>query len=122
MGGVDYLFLSLGHSFASLEYDLSRGPVLPAMLKMISTNLQIFGWEIAYNDSRCLQKLLSPSLRSFPYSPATHFQLQIGNRFLNSVMATSAETPNSAKYLTEIVYCDQNSPSSALLGTECIRM
>ena len=41
MGGVDNLFLSLGHSFASLEYDLSRGPVLPAMLKIISTFIYI---------------------------------------------------------------------------------
>ena len=46
MCGVDNLFLSVGHSFASLEYELSRGPVLPAMLKMIFTNLQIFGWEL----------------------------------------------------------------------------
>ena len=68
MGDVDNLFLSLGHSFASLEYDLSRGPVLPKMLKMIFTNLQIFGWEIAYNDSRCFKKLIFPSLRSFLYS------------------------------------------------------
>ena len=45
MGGV-YNFLSLGHSFACLEYDFSREPVLPAMLKMISTNLQIFGWKL----------------------------------------------------------------------------
>ena len=67
MCGVDNLFLSLGHSFASLEYDLSRGPVLPAMLKIISTNLQIFWCDIAYNDSMCFQKLIFPSLRSFPY-------------------------------------------------------
>ena len=58
MDGVDNLFPSLGHIFASLEYDFSRGSVLPAMLKMISTNLQIFGWEIAYNDSMSLQKLI----------------------------------------------------------------
>ena len=45
MGGVDN-FLSLGHSFAYLDYGFSRGPVLPAMLKMISTNLQIFGWKL----------------------------------------------------------------------------
>ena len=78
MGDVDNLFLSLGHSFASLEYDLSRGPVLPKMLKMIFTNLQIYGWEIAYNDSMCFHKVIFPSLRYFPYSPVTHFLLQIG--------------------------------------------
>ena len=77
MGGVDNLFLSLGHSFASLEYDLSRGPVLPTMLKMILTNLQIFGCEIN-NDSMCFHKVIFPSLRYFPYSPVTHFLLQIG--------------------------------------------